>query len=640
MRVALGIWGDNLTQVQKTYDMLSTSQFTHATPTLFNAGTKRPQLSSCFLIGNKGDNIEALFETISDVAKISKWSGGIGLHIHDVRAKGSYIKGTGGYSDGIVPMLKTYNETARWINQGGRRKGSFAIYLEPWHADVFDFIELRKNSGKEEMRARDLFLALWVPDLFMERVEEDGNWTLMCPNECPGLSDVYDTKDTKEFTKLYSKYENENRGRKTIKARDLWAKILEAQIEGGTPYILYKDAANYKSNQQNIGTIKSSNLCAEILEVSTPKEQAVCNLASLGLPKMVILDKKNKSFDHQKLYDITYQVTHNLNRVIDVNYYPTKETKVSNLRHRPIGIGVQGLADTFALLGLAFESDEAKKLNKEIHETMYFAALSASKDIAKSVRKELIEKNKDTEIDTTAGAYETFNGSPASKGILQFDMWETTENELSGRWDWEKLKKDIIKYGIRNSLLMCSMPTASTSQILGNNECIEPYTSNIYKRNTLSGEYIIVNKHLIKDLINLNLWNDKMRIKIIENNGSIQNIEEIPNNLKEIYKTVWEMKLSNLIDMSRDRGLFICQTQSFNIFMPDVNVAKLNKALFYAWKKGLKTGMYYLRSQAKAEARKSLGIDVTTSEPIVIQNSESDLACSLDNPENCISCSS
>jgi ribonucleoside-diphosphate reductase alpha chain len=379
--------------------------------------------------------------------------------------------------------------------------------------------------------------------------------------------------------------------------------------------------------------------CAEILEVSTPKEQAVCNLASLGLPKMVILDKKNKSFDHQKLYDITYQVTHNLNRVIDVNYYPTKETKVSNLRHRPIGIGVQGLADTFALLGLAFESDEAKKLNKEIHETMYFAALSASKDIAKSVRKELIEKNKDVEIDSTAGAYETFNGSPASKGILQFDMWETTENELSGRWDWEKLKKDIIKYGIRNSLLMCSMPTASTSQILGNNECIEPYTSNIYKRNTLSGEYIIVNKHLIKDLINLNLWNDKMRIKIIENNGSIQNIEEIPSNFKEIYKTVWEMKLSNLIDMSRDRGLFICQTQSFNIFMPDVNVAKLNKALFYGWKKGLKTGMYYLRSQAKSEARKSLGIDISATEPIVIQNSESDLSCSLNDPENCEACS-
>jgi ribonucleoside-diphosphate reductase alpha chain len=1013
MRVAVALWGDNFTQVQKSYDLFSTKQFTHATPTLFNAGTKRPQLSSCFLIANKGDDIENLFETIGDVAKISKWAGGVGLHIHDVRAKGSYIKGTGGLSDGLVPMLKTYNDVARWINQcftpetiiytnngvkkienlttsdliltkdgkyceigeifvyeqkggvieietkssikplrvtdahpiysfkntfsrigrsnkefinqlekgiitpewidsgqlnvgdfigkaipkeivdithfskddafiyglllgdghisdseagisfnhntniseidivreylklksinfwevykdnclqirfsvsnlkwlnydllyndnskkrihkslrhlpldksiniikgliksdggvyrgneihfyntsemliedlsyqilrfgapsygswverennsqylkehgckketsiscdlripnfkeladalnikeverknwivwdgilytritsinklddynglvydlkvkheyddasytlsnglvhnGGKRLGSFAIYLEPWHADIFDFIDLRKNHGKEEMRARDLFLALWIPDLFMQRVEEDGNWTLMCPNECPGLSDVYDSKDSKAFTELYTSYENANKGRKTIKARDLWGKVLEAQIETGAPYVLYKDSANNKSNQKNIGVIKSSNLCTEIMEVSTPDEQAVCNLASVSLPAMVDNEKKIKSFNHQKLYDVVYQMTHNLNRVIDINYYPTKETKKSNLRHRPIGLGVQGLADVFQMLGLAFESPEAMKLNQDIFETMYFASLTASKDIARAIRREIIKaeesstKEGDTpkEVPYTAGAYETFVGSPLSKGILQFDMWETSEKDFSGRWDWDKLKKDIIKYGVRNSLLMAPMPTASTAQILGNNECFEPYTSNIYKRNTLSGEFVVVNKHLINDLISLNLWNDKMRVKILENNGSIQTIEEIPLKTREIYKTVWEMKLSNLMDMSRDRGIFICQSQSFNIFMPDVNVGKLNKALFYAWKMGLKTGMYYLRTKSKAQARQNLGIDTQIIEEVKIPtenvNANDAISCSIDNPEDCQMCS-
>lgn len=649
MRVAVALWGDNFTQVQKSYDLFSTKQFTHATPTLFNAGTKRPQLSSCFLIANKGDDIENLFETIGDVAKISKWAGGVGLHVHDVRAKGSYIKGTGGLSDGLVPMLKTYNDVARWINQGGRRNGSFAIYLEPWHADIFDFIDLRKNHGKEEMRARDLFLALWIPNLFMQRVEEDGNWTLMCPNECPGLSDVYDSKDSKAFTELYTSYETAGKGRKTIKARELWGKVLEAQIETGAPYVLYKDSANNKSNQKNIGVIKSSNLCTEIMEVSTPDEQAVCNLASVSLPAMIDTEKKAKSFNHQKLYDVVYQMTHNLNRVIDINYYPTKETKKSNLRHRPIGLGVQGLADVFQMLGLPFESPEAMKLNQEIFETMYFASLTASKDIARAIRREMIKaeeastKEGETpkEIPYTAGAYETFVGSPLSKGILQFDMWETTEKDFSGRWDWEKLKKDIMKYGVRNSLLMAPMPTASTAQILGNNECFEPYTSNIYKRNTLSGEFVVVNKHLINDLISLDLWNDKMRVKILENNGSIQTIEEIPVKTREIYKTVWEMKLSNLMDMSRDRGIFICQSQSFNIFMPDVNVGKLNKALFYAWNKGLKTGMYYLRTKAKAQARQNLGIDTQITEEVKVspENTNDAISCSIDNPEDCQMCS-
>lgn len=993
MRVAIGIWGDNLKEVQKTYDLLSTGKFTHATPTLFNSGTPKPQLSSCFLVANKGDDIDSLFDTIKDVAKISKWSGGIGLHVHNVRAEGSYIKGTGGNSDGLLPMLKTYNEVARWINQGGKRKGSFAIYLEPWHLDVEKFIDLRKNHGKEEERARDLFLALWTPDLFMRRVLQDGDWTLMCPNECPGLSDVYDTAKYDEktgeilnkeeanlaFTELYEKYESEGKGKKVVKARELWSSILDAQIETGTPYVLYKDAANNKSNQKNIGTIKSSNLCitgdqrvltnegyltvkelndldkeltlfngdkkvksskmklrglsedvykitlengmehkvtpyhgipvvdsrnnitrvecknlkvgdkvpiqtkkglfgsadmkkeayllglyqsdgtqndssimfdvwendfdlisdieesvhylydkygysprysnkggyfidakvsqgtikkkrltsaffkdfgfvkgkvpnwiwksnestqwsylkglleadgtvfisssngnpiqlsysdinkdflkelqlifnnlglkssikllreegenllpdgkgghkyytskdcyrlivgnknsileiekntrflsrknvflekrkyrdnskksskiksieyvgkenvycptvyndehifisqglktfncTEIMEVSKPDETAVCNLASIALPKMIDIpsgkvkskDKSLREFNHKNLYDVAYQATLNLNKVIDVNWYPTKETKKSNMNHRPIGLGVQGLADTFALLDLPFESDEAKKLNKDIFETIYFAAMSASNDIAKDIYKEKSKEGK--KVSETAGAYSTFKGSPVSNGEFQFDMWGVSEDELSGLWDWKKLKKNVMKYGVRNSLLLAPMPTASTAQILGNNECFEPYTTNIYRRNVLSGEFVVVNRHLVEDLTNINLWNDDIRIKMIQNNGSIQTISEIPDNLKEVYKTVWEMKGSNLIDMAADRGLFIDQSQSMNLFIRDVNVAKLNKALFYGWRKGLKTGMYYLRSNAKAEARKSLGANVNS----------------------------
>ena len=694
MRVALGIWGDDFDQAQKTYELLSTGEFTHATPTLFNSGTMKPQLSSCFLVANKGDDIDGLFDTIKDVAKISKWAGGIGLHVHDVRAKGSYIKGTGGYSDGLLPMMKTYNEVAKWINQGGKRKGSFAIYLEPWHSDVESFIDLRKNHGKEEVRARDLFLALWIPDLFMARVIRDENWTLMCPNECPGLSDVfddgaeYDVKTgellNKEaanlaFTNLYEKYESEGRGKKTVKARELWGKILEAQIETGTPYVLFKDAANMKSNQKNIGTIKSSNLCTEIMEVSTPDETAVCNLASIALPKMVVIpggkvksrDKSLRSFDFQHLYDVAYQVAINLNRVIDVNWYPTEETRRSNMRHRPIGIGVQGLADAFALLGYAFESEEAKKLNKDIFETIYFASMTASNDMAKKLYKEEAKVN--PEAPETAGAYSTFVGSPLSEGKFQFNLWNVDESTLSGLWDWAKLRKSVMKYGVRNSLLLAPMPTASTAQILGNNECFEPYTNNLYKRNTLSGEFVVVNRHLVEDLINLGLWGEEIRIKMIQNNGSIQTISNIPESIREVYKTVWEMKSSNLIDMAADRGAFICQSQSMNLFIRDVNIAKLNKALVYGWNKGLKTGMYYLRSNGQAEARKSLGEDMTAVKetqddvkiPVVesvsipesiesvnefqvpsveMTSAESDamqgLICSLDNPDECTMCGS
>lgn len=714
MRVSLGIWGENLKEVQKTYELLSTGQFTHATPTLFNSGTPKPQLSSCFLVANKGDDIDSLFDTLKDVAKISKWSGGVGLHVHGVRSKGSYIKGTGGNSDGLLPMLKTYNEVARWINQGGKRKGSFAIYLEPWHFDVESFIDLRKNHGKEEERARDLFLALWTPDLFMQRVKDDANWTLMCPNECPGLSDVYDvypkynedgellneSEVNLEFTKLYEKYESEGRGKKVMKARELWGKILEAQIETGTPYVLFKDSANNKSNQKNIGVIKSSNLCTEIMEVSTPDETAVCNLASIALPKMVDIptgkvkskDKSLRTYDFKKLYDVTYQATLNLNRVIDVNWYPTKETKKSNMRHRPIGLGVQGLADTFALLGIPFESNSAKKLNKDIFETIYFAAMTASNDISKSLYKEEVAINADAP--ETSGAYSSFKGSPVSKGIFQYDMWGIKEEELSGLWNWSKLKKSVIKYGVRNSLLVAPMPTASTAQILGNNECFEPFTNNLYKRNVLSGEFVLVNRHLVEDLINIDLWNDDIRIKMIQNNGSIQTITEIPEEIKMTYKTVWEMKASNLIDMSADRAAFIDQSQSMNLFLRDANVAKVNKALFYGWSKGLKTGMYYLRSNAKSEARKSLGTDVnsikkkddseiknieinsevlidsipetkvvekidsdgrfisSTSIPEVVSptsptdmseeevDAMSQMACSLDNPDNCEACGS
>ena len=591
MRVAMGICNGDIDMGLKIYEGLSLHYYTHATPTLFNAGTKRPQMSSCFLIGNKGDDIDGLFDTIKDVAKISKWAGGIGLHVHDVRAKGAYIKGTGGQSDGLLPMMKTYNEVARWINQGGKRKGSFAIYLEPWHADIMEFIDLRKNHGKEEMRARDLFLAMWVPDLFMQRVEADGDWSLFSPDEAPGLSDVYDSPEDKKFTELYEFYESQGKARKVIKARKLMDHILTAQMETGTPYMLYKDACNHKSNQKNLGTIKSSNLCTEILEYSSPEEQAVCNLASIALPKYVI----NGEFSHELLYTNTYQVVKNLNNVIDLNFYPTEETKRSNFRHRPVGLGVQGLADVFCMLGIAFESDEADKLQTEIFETIYFSALSSSKDLA-----------------ITNGHYETFEGSPLSQGILQFQMWGKTDKDTSGRWDWKNLRKDIIKYGVRNSLLVAPMPTASTAQILGNNEAFEPFTTNLYLRRTLGGEFVVINKHLVNDLLKLGMWNDTIKNKLILENGSVQNIPEIPTNLKEIYKTVWEMSQKRILAMAANRSIYIDQSQSLNLFIDNVTKPKLLAAHIFGWKSGLKTGMYYLRSRAAVDAIKSLGVDIST----------------------------
>ena len=595
MRVALGICNFNLEEGLKIYDDLSQHYYTHATPTLFNAGTPRPQMSSCFLIGNKGDDIDGLFNTLGDVAKISKWAGGIGLHVHDVRAKGSYIKGTGGESDGLLPMMKTYNEVARWINQGGKRKGSFAVYLEPWHADVVEFIELRKNHGKEELRARDLFLALWTPDLFMKRVEEDGNWTLFSPDEAPGLSDVYDTPEEKKFTELYESYEQQGLGRKTIKARKLMDDILTAQIETGVPYMLYKDAANYKSNQKNLGTIKSSNLCTEIIEYSSPTEQAVCNLASIALPKYIL----NGEFDHQLLYDATYQIVKNLNNVIDLNFYPTAETKLSNFRHRPVGLGVQGLADVFCILGLPFESDEADTLQIDIFETIYFAALTSSKDLAK-----------------LHGPYESIDGSPISRGEFQYQMWGKTDEDTSGRWDWKSLRKEVVNNGVRNSLLVAPMPTASTAQILGNNECFEPFTTNLYARRTLGGEFVVINQHLVKDLLKHDLWNEEIKNKIIMENGSIQNIPEIPTELKEIYKTVWEMSQKRILNMAANRSVYIDQSQSMNLFISGVNKAKLLAAHLHGWKLGLKTGMYYLRSTSAVEAMKGLGIDTSTVKPV------------------------
>jgi ribonucleoside-diphosphate reductase alpha chain len=594
MRVALGICNFNLEEGLRIYNDLSKHLYTHATPTLFNAGTPRPQMSSCFLIGNKGDDIDGLFNTLGDVAKISKWAGGIGLHVHDVRAKGSYIKGTGGESDGLLPMMKTYNEVARWINQGGKRKGSFAVYLEPWHADVIEFIELRKNHGKEEMRARDLFLALWTPDLFMKRVEEDGNWTLFSPDEAPGLSDVYDTPEDKKFTELYESYEQQGLGRQTIKARKLMDAILTAQIETGVPYMLYKDAANYKSNQKNLGTIKSSNLCTEIIEYSSPTEQAVCNLASIALPKYIV----DGEFDHQLLYDATYQIVKNLNNVIDLNFYPTAETKLSNFRHRPVGLGVQGLADVFCILGLPFESDEADKLQTDIFETIYFAALTSSKDLAK-----------------LHGAYESIDGSPISRGEFQYQMWGKKDEDTSGRWDWKSLRKEVVNNGVRNSLLVAPMPTASTAQILGNNECFEPFTTNLYARRTLGGEFIVINQHLVKDLLKFDLWNEDIKNKIIMENGSIQNIPEIPTELKEIYKTVWEMSQKRILNMAANRSVYIDQSQSMNLFISGVNKAKLLAAHLHGWKLGLKTGMYYLRSTSAVEAMKGLGIDTSTVKP-------------------------
>ena len=618
MRVAIGIHKEDLASAYKTYDLMSQGYFTHATPTLFNAGTRRPQLSSCFLVSMDDDSIQGIYKTLSDVAQISKNAGGIGLHIHNVRGTGAYIRGTNGTSNGIIPMLKVFNETARYVDQGGgRRKGSFAIYLEPWHCDVEDFLNLRKNHGKEEMRARDLFLALWTPDLFMERVKDDGEWTLFSPDEAPGLDDVYGD----DFVKLYTKYESEGRGRKTIKAQELWYKIIEAQIETGTPYMLYKDAANLKSNQRNLGTIKSSNLCTEIMEYSDAKETAVCNLASIALPKFIIPGKKPK-YDFNALKDIAYTATINLNRVIDVNYYPTKETKASNMKHRPIGIGVQGLADTFAILKIPFESEEAKTLDRDIFEAIYYGAMCASVDLA--------EKE---------GAYQTFKGSPLSKGLFQFDLW----NELpSTRWDWEELRERVKTFGARNSLLLAPMPTASTSQILGNNECFEPFTSNIYIRKTLSGEFPVVNKHLVKDLVKIGLWNEGLRDKIIINNGSVQDIQEIPEDLKTIYKTAWEMSQKIIIDHAATRAPFICQSQSMNLFVQDANFAKLSSAHFYGWDKGLKTGSYYIRTKAATTAIKGLGIDTTKSQEVTKTEDEnySDLLCSIDNPDDCIACGS
>jgi ribonucleoside-diphosphate reductase alpha chain len=575
MRVAVGIHRDDIENAVKTYHLMSERWFTHATPTLFNAGTPKAQMSSCFLLTMKEDSIDGIYDTLKQTAKISQSAGGIGLSIHNIRATGSYIGGTNGTSNGIIPMLRVFNDTARYVDQGGgKRKGAFAIYLEPWHADVFEFLDLRKNHGKDEMRARDLFYALWVPDLFMQRVEAGGDWSLFCPHEAPGLPETWGA----EFEALYTSYEKAGRARRTVKAQDLWFAILDAQIETGTPYLLYKDSANRKSNQQNLGTIKSSNLCTEVIEYTAPDEVAVCNLASLALPRFV----SGGQFDHQKLYDVTYEVTKNLNKIIDHNFYPIEEARNSNLRHRPIGIGVQGLADAFILLRLAFESDKAKQLNKEIFETIYFAAMTASKDLAK------IE-----------GAYETFAGSPTSKGQFQFDLWNV---EPTLRWDWYRLKDEVMKYGVRNSLLVAPMPTASTSQILGNNECFEPYTSNIYVRRVLSGEFVVVNKHLLKDLVELNLWNDDMKTKIIFHNGSIQAIDEIPQQLKDIYKTVWEIKQRTIIDMAADRGAYICQSQSLNLFVDSPSANKLTSMHFYGWKKGLKTGMYYLRTQAATQA--------------------------------------
>jgi ribonucleoside-diphosphate reductase alpha chain len=615
MRVAVGIHKNDLTAAIKTYNLMSEGWFTHATPTLFNAGTPKPQMSSCFLLTMKEDSIGGIYDTLKSCAQISQSAGGIGLAIHDIRATGSYIKGTNGTSNGIVPMLRVFNDTARYVDQGGgKRKGSFAIYIEPWHADVFDFLDLKKNTGKEELRARDLFYALWIPDLFMKRVEDNGDWTLMCPHECPGLSDTYGA----EFEALYTQYETEGKGRKTVKAQDLWFKILESQIETGTPYMLYKDAANLKSNQQNLGTIKSSNLCTEIMEYTAPDEIAVCNLASLALPKFVT---EEGTFDHDKLFEVTYQATINLNRIIDGNFYPVEEARNSNLRHRPIGLGVQGLADAFIMMRFPFESEEARALNREIFETIYYAAMTASKDLA-----------------IAEGPYETYAGSPVSKGIFQFDMWGVTP---TNRWEWDVLKEEVKKHGVRNSLLLAPMPTASTAQILGNNECFEPYTSNLYTRRVLSGEYIIVNKHLLKDLVKEGLWNKNMRSKLMAANGSIQSINEIPQHIKDLYKTAWEISQKAIIEQAADRGAYICQSQSLNIFMENANFGKLTSMHFYGWKKGLKTGMYYLRTKAATDAIK-FTLDKTVAEQpsqATMEEQQAAIACSLDNPDGCEMCS-
>ena len=623
MRVAVGIHHGDIEKALHTYDLMSQGYFTHATPTLFNSGTPTPQMSSCFLLTMQEDSLVGIYDTLKQCALISKSAGGIGLSIHHIRSKGSYIKGTNGESNGIVPMLRVFNDTARYVDQGGgKRKGSIAIYLEPWHPDILAFLDLRKNHGKEELRARDLFYALWTPDLFMERVQTNADWSFFCPNECPGLQDAYGD----EFKKLYESYEAQGLARETVPARTVWDKVVESQIETGTPYMLYKDAANIKSNQKNLGTIRSSNLCTEIMEYTSKDEVAVCNLASIALPKFV--NEETGEFDHKLLYDVTYHATGNLNRVIDVNFYPVEEARNSNMRHRPIGLGVQGLADTFAMLGLSFESDGAKKLNKEIFETIYFASCSASKDAA-----------------IKEGAYSSFEGSPASQGILQFDLWNM--NEHSGRWDWDSLKAEIVQHGMRNSLLLAPMPTASTSQILGNNECFEAFTSNLYVRRTLSGEFIVPNRHLIKDLIKHGLWSLEMKDEILRHKGSIQNIEEIPDNIKEMYKTTWEIKQKHVIDMAADRGAYIDQSQSMNIHMIDANAAKVTSMHFYGWKKGLKTGMYYLRTKAAVdaiqftvEAKKTEDQTVSGLADRAEISSLEAIACSLDSPDDCLSCGS
>lgn len=595
MRVSVGIHLNDIEAAIETYELMSKKFFTHATPTLFNAGTPKPQMSSCFLLTMKDDSIDGIYDTLKQTAKISQSAGGIGLSIHNVRATGSYIAGTNGTSNGIVPMLRVFNDTARYVDQGGgKRKGSFAIYVEPWHADIFDFLDLKKNHGKEEMRARDLFYAMWISDLFMKRVEADANWTLMCPNECPELYDVYGD----EFDALYESYESAGKGRKTIKARELWEKILESQIETGTPYMLYKDAANRKSNQKNLGTIRSSNLCTEILEYTSEDEIAVCNLASISLPMFI----DNGQFNHDYLFKVTKRITRNLNRVIDRNYYPVEEAYNSNMRHRPVGLGVQGLADAFIMLRMPFTSDEAKQLNQEIFETIYFAAVTASMELAKE-----------------EGPYSTFKGSPISQGEFQYNMWGLQDSDLSGRWDWSSLRKEVMEHGVRNSLLLAPMPTASTSQILGNNEAFEPYTSNLYTRRVLSGEFIVVNKHLLQDLVELGIWNEDLKQEIMRNNGSIQNIAGIPQEIKDLYRTVWEMSMRDIIDMSRQRGYFIDQSQSLNLFMEGATIAKLNSMHFYAWKSGLKTGMYYLRTKAAANAIQFTVAQQKKAEPKAVQ---------------------
>ncbi|MDA1131201.1 MAG: ribonucleoside-diphosphate reductase subunit alpha [archaeon] len=624
MRVSVGIHHGNIEKALKTYDLMSEGYFTHATPTLFNSGTPKPQMSSCFLLTMQDDSLEGIYDTLKQCALISKSAGGIGLSIHHIRSQGAYIKGTNGTSNGIVPMLRVFNDTARYVDQGGgKRKGSIAIYLEPWHPDILAFLDLKKNHGKEEVRARDLFYAMWVSDLFMERVEANADWSLFCPNECPGLQDAYGA----EFKKLYESYEAEGRARKTIPARTVWDKIVESQIETGTPYMCYKDAANEKSNQKNLGTIRSSNLCTEIMEYTSQDEVAVCNLASIALPKYV--DMETKSFNHELLYDVTYHATGNLNRVIDVNFYPVIEAQNSNMRHRPIGLGVQGLADTFALLGMCFESKEARVLNKEIFETIYFAACTASKDAA-----------------IAEGAYSTFKGSPASEGKLQFDLWGM--NEHSGRWDWDTLKQEIVEHGMRNSLLVAPMPTASTSQILSNNECFEAFTSNLYVRRTLSGEFIVLNKHLVRDLIARDLWSLEMKDEILRHKGSVQSISGIPDDIKEMYKTTWEIKQRYVLDMSADRGAYVDQSQSLNIHMVDANPAKITSMHFYGWRKGLKTGMYYLRTKAAADAIQ-FTVEAKVKDDQTVAgladraeglSSLEAIACSLDTPDDCLSCGS